>query len=95
MKIRSVIIPQSVLDKLQWKHSVSGREVREILERNPKIRRIERCYVACEDLYAASGQTEFGRYLIVYFIHKSTTDALVISAREMDEQEKGRYGKKK
>ncbi len=95
MNIRSIIIPESVLDKLQWKHSVSGREVQEIFDGKPKIRKVERGNVSGEDLYAALGQTEFGRYLVVYFIYKLTTDALVISAREMDEHEKRSYGKKK
>lgn len=40
------------------------------------------------------GQTESGRYLIVFFIHKQDGRALIISARNMDHAEKRRYGRK-
>jgi hypothetical protein len=33
--------------------------------------------VAGEDLYAAMGQTEVGRYLMVFFVYKTTGEALV------------------
>ena len=45
-----------------------------------------------ENLYTALGQTEDGRYLIVFFIHKATNEALVISAREMTKKERRSYG---
>jgi uncharacterized DUF497 family protein len=41
------------------------------------------------------GQTEAGRYLIVFFIHKKSGAALVISARDMTPKERRRYGRKK
>ncbi|MFQ6044123.1 MAG: hypothetical protein ACE5PV_24980, partial [Candidatus Poribacteria bacterium] len=43
---------------------------------------------------SVSGQTEAGRYLIVFFIYKLNQDALVISARNMDRRERRRYGRK-
>jgi hypothetical protein len=46
-----------------------------------------------ENLYAALGQTRAGRYLIVYFVHKKTGEALMISARDMTRKEKRTYGK--
>jgi uncharacterized DUF497 family protein len=45
-----------------------------------------------ENIYAAYGQTESGRYLTVFFIHKPGNLALIISARDMDEKERKRYG---
>jgi uncharacterized DUF497 family protein len=39
-------------------------------------------------------QTEAGRYLTVYFVHKPTGEALIISARDMTKQERKSYGKK-
>ena len=47
-----------------------------------------------EHLYTALGRSDSGRHLIVFFIHKSTGEALVISAREMTQKEKKSYGKK-
>lgn len=35
-----------------------------------------------------------GRYLVVFFIYKLNRVALVISAREMDDKERKRYGRK-
>jgi uncharacterized DUF497 family protein len=40
------------------------------------------------------GQTDGGRYLSVFFIHKPGNLALVISARDMDAAERRRYGRK-
>lgn len=37
------------------------------------------------------GQTESGRYLIVFFIYKSTREALILSARDMDKKERRQY----
>ena len=47
-----------------------------------------------ENMYSAMGQTEEGRYIIAFFIHKQDGRALIISARSMDEAEKKRYGRK-
>jgi len=45
-------------------------------------------------MYAAFGQTDEGRYLIVFFIYKRDGRALIISARDMDDSEKRLYGRK-
>jgi uncharacterized DUF497 family protein len=44
--------------------------------------------------YSAWGQTDAGRYLIVFFIHKSANTALILSARDMDDKERQRYERK-
>ncbi len=44
-------------------------------------------------MYAGYGRTDAGRYLTVFFIHKPGGLALIISARDMDEKERRRYGK--
>ncbi|MGQ9627083.1 MAG: CopG family antitoxin [Anaerolineae bacterium] len=41
-----------------------------------------------EKLAVASGQTNAGRYLIVFFIHKAANTALILSVRDMDEKER-------
>jgi uncharacterized DUF497 family protein len=50
--------------------------------------------VAGENLYRALGQTDGGRYLAVFFIHKGRGGALVISARDASLKERRSYGKK-
>jgi uncharacterized DUF497 family protein len=47
-----------------------------------------------ENLYLALGQTDAGRHLAVFFIHKKTKDALILSARDMVEKERRMYGRK-
>lgn len=37
---------------------------------------------------------EGGRYLIVFFVHKRSRHALILSAREMTDSERKRYAKK-
>jgi uncharacterized protein len=92
MKIAGIIWLRDVVDKLAWKHAVTTDEVEEVFNHMPHYRFVERGDVEGEDLYAALGQTEAARYLIVYFVHKSTSEALVVSAREMTPREKKAYG---
>jgi uncharacterized DUF497 family protein len=44
-------------------------------------------------VYAALGQTENGRYLIVFFILKKDGRAIILSARDMTLSERKRYEK--
>ena len=94
MKIKEIILLPSIIDKLIWKHHVSEQEVREALRNQPKFRKIKNGKVEDEDLYSALCETNQGRYLIIFFIHKKTLDALVISARDMNDHERKKYGKK-
>jgi uncharacterized DUF497 family protein len=95
MTIRHIFIRATVLDKLQWKHDITEAEVREVFRNKPLILKAERGDVPGEDLYSALGQTDAGRYIVIYYVQKLSKDALVISARNMNEAEKKRYGKKK
>jgi len=94
MKVTGIIWLRNVVDKLQWKHNVTTDEAEEVFNRSPRYRFIETGDVEGEDLYAALGQTESGRYLVVYFVHKATGEALIVSAREMTKKERRTYGKK-
>lgn len=58
------------------------------------IRFAERGHYHDEDLYAAYGQTEAGRYIIVFFVLERGRQALVISARDMDGKERKTYGRR-
>ena len=94
MKINGVIWLRNVIDKLLWKHNVTTDEVEEVFNHSPRYRFLQKGDVEAEDLYLALGQTEAGRYLIIFFLHKVTGEALVISARDMTKKERKLYGKK-
>ena len=49
---------------------------------------------AGENVYSASGPTEDGRYLIVFFVHKADGTALTLSARDMTRAERRIYERK-
>ena len=69
-------------------------EVEEVLSGNCRIFKREIGKVEGEDLYNALGRTEGGRYLSIFFIRKLTNKALIITAREMNKNERRRYEKK-
>jgi uncharacterized protein len=80
-----------ILDKIAVKHHVTQDEVEEIVFNAPQYRFVEAGYNPGEDVYSASGQTDAGRYLIVFFIHKPNNTALILSARDMDKKERRHY----
>lgn len=94
MRISGVIWLKDVIDKLAWKHNVSTDEVEQSFAGRPRFKFVERGRFEGENLYAAYGRTDSGRYLTVFFIHKKTGEALILSARDMDRKERKRYGKK-
>lgn len=94
MKVTGVIWLRTVVDKLLRKHNVTTEEVEEVFNRRPRYRFIEVGDVEGEDMYSAMGQTDAGRYLIIYFVHKIGDEALIISARDMTSKERRTYGKK-
>jgi len=55
---------------------------------------IEKGKIKGEDLYVALGRTDAGRYLVVFFIMKTSKEALIVTARDMTEKERRRYEKK-
>jgi hypothetical protein len=66
MYIIDVIWLPYIIDKLAWKHHVTPEEVEEVLFDNPLYRKVQQGHILGEDLYAALGQTEAGRYLIIF-----------------------------
>ena len=94
MNITGYIWREDVVDKLAWKHSVRAREVTELFENRPRIERIERGHRPGEDLYLALGQSDSGRYLTVFFVYKQDGRALIVTARDMMQKERRRYGKR-
>ena len=93
MRIEGIVWLRSVADKLAAKHGVETWEVEELLNNRPKFRFVEKRVRAGENVYAALGRTEGGRYLLVLFIYKRTRKALLISARKMAVNERRLYAK--
>jgi uncharacterized DUF497 family protein len=83
-----------IIEKLEAKHQVSQDEVEEVFFNAPRYRFVESGHRPGEDVYSASGQTDSGRYLIVFFIHKTGNTALVLTARDMDSKERRRHERK-
>lgn len=91
MRLNEVIWKDYFVDKIEVKHGVSIDEVEEVLFGKPHVRRVQRGHIKGEDLYSAYGQTDAGRYLIVFFIRKESAAALPISARDMTDSEERYY----
>lgn len=94
LKIAVFVWLEEIVQKLIWKHSVETEEAREIFLNNLKFRFVEKGHRKDENVYAAFGQTDAGRYLACYFVHKNDNCALVLSARNMTSAERKRYGRK-
>lgn len=93
MNITGYIWREDVIGKLAWKHHVQVEEVVEVFYNKPRIERLERGHRPGEDLYVSLGQTDGGRYLIIFFIHKKDGQALIVTARDMTKKERRRYGR--
>jgi uncharacterized DUF497 family protein len=93
--IRHIIWKDQFVEKLAAKHGVLLTEAEEVLSATPSIRKVSKGEVKGENVYAAYGQTEGGRYLIVFYILKLTGAILPISARDMDDGERRYYGRQK
>ncbi|VXD14546.1 conserved hypothetical protein [Planktothrix paucivesiculata PCC 9631] len=91
MEIFDLIFLDSIVEKIERKHNVQTQEVREVFMRFPLIRFIEKGNRQNENVYAAYGQTQTGRYLIVFFIYKEDNNALILSARDMTNAERRKY----
>ncbi len=93
MRIESVECTDLVEEKLERKHGVTLREVRQIFLNQPRIRFAEEGHTAGENVYVALGRTFGGRYMAVFFKPASKV-ALVLSARNMSDKERKSYGRK-
>ena len=94
MQIDDFIWLPDIVDKLAVKHNVTQDEAEDVFFNRPRYRFVESGHRSGEDVYSAGGQTDAGRYLIVFFIHKADNTALVLSARDMDRRERRRYERK-
>jgi len=91
VKITGFIWLGDIVEKLERKHQVLPDEVWEVFTDRPKFRFVEKGHHPDENVYAALGQTQAGRYLVVYFVYKKDKRALVLSARDMTRAERRKY----
>jgi hypothetical protein len=95
MQIDFITCPSQIEEKLLVKHNVTLFEARQVMLGSPRIRFVEKGFLKGDDVYAAFGQTQAGRYLAVFFIYKpAEATAMIISSRDMTEKERKAYGKK-
>lgn len=95
MQIYTVIWKDQFVEKLAVRHGIEMDEAEDVLFTKPHVRLFEKGHIKGENLYAAYGQTNAGRYLIVFFVLKNRTAALPISARDMTRSERKYYEKQK
>ena len=95
MIIEGFIWLTDIVDKIESKHGVTISEAENIFTGKPIFSKIEKGHIKGENLYRALGQADSGRYISVFFIYKTTHEALVISARTMTERERKYYAKRK
>jgi uncharacterized DUF497 family protein len=82
---------EEIASSLQRKHNIDRDEVESLISGNPKFRFVEKGYRPDGDVYAALGQTEAGRYLIVFFSHIQEGHARILCARDMKRAERQKY----
>ena len=91
MNIKGIIWLEEVEEKIYTKHHVTSNEVEDVLQTAKHFRFAEKGMRQNEDMYAVLGRTRAGRHLTVYFIYKTTKEALIITAREMTRKERKTY----
>jgi len=94
MRIDDFIWLPDIIEKLLDKHDVTEEEAESIFFDEPRFFFVESGHQRGEDVYAAMGRSDSGRYLIVFFIYKPGNLALILSARDMDRKERRRYERK-
>lgn len=91
MDIEGFIWLEDIVEKLWRKHQVEEHEVEAVFDDAPYYRFVEKGHREGENVYAALGKTEGGRYLMVFFVYKHNKHALIVSARDMTANERRHY----
>ncbi len=94
MHINDIVWLDEVVEKIEHKHQVHKEEVEDVFSNRPKYRKAQKGRYEGEDLYYAYGRTDSGRYLFVVFIYKTTSNALILSAKDMEDDERRLYARK-
>jgi uncharacterized DUF497 family protein len=93
MKIVGFVWLEEIVEKLEVKHQVIPEEVEQVFSNQPRVKRMNKGHYRGKDVYRALGQTDAGRYLTIFFIHKLTNEALILSGRDMDDKERKSYAR--
>jgi len=93
--LKEIIWVDTFVDKIQNKHNVTVEEVEDALVSGAIFRIAKRGKVKGEDIYVAYGKTNVGRHLLIVFIYKQNMIGLIISARDMTNNERKYYNGKK
>ncbi len=94
MGIDGFVWLRGIAEKVATKHGLAEDEVEQVFFNGPRYRFVESGYRRGEDVYAALGRTDAGRYVVVFFIHKVDKSARILSARAMVAKERRRYERK-
>jgi uncharacterized DUF497 family protein len=70
VKVEGLVWLEPIVEKLWRKHRVEPFEVEQLFANTPCFRFIEKGHRQGENLYAAMGQTDAGRYMIAFFVLK-------------------------
>jgi len=71
VRLTDVIWKTRFREKLLLKHAVTTEEAEDVIFGKAFIVKAAKGKVKHEDVYEAFGQTRYGRYLVVFFIHKT------------------------
>lgn len=85
MRFSDIEYSQAVAEKLWSKHRVEVEEVKQVLNAEVGARRTR------DGLYQVMGRSEAGRYLMVIVRDLGGGRGRLITARDMDQQERRRY----
>lgn len=91
VRIYEIIWKEQFAEKLIRKHGVTRIEVEQVLLSRPYVRKAKKGRVEGENVYVAYGQTNAGRYLLVFFINKRQGAVMPISARDMKPRQRRFY----
>ena len=94
MTIDDFIWLPDIVAKVATKHGLRQDEVEDVFFNRPRFRFVETGHLPGEDVYVATGQTNAGRFLIVFFILKPDNVALILSARDMNRSERRQHERK-
>lgn len=94
MTIDDFIWLPDIVAKVATKHGLRQDEVEDVFFNRPRFRFVETGHTSGEDVYVATGQTNAGRFLIVFFILKPDNVALILSARDMNRSERRQHERK-
>jgi len=91
VKIIGSVWPDGIAQQVHQKHNIDPDEVDEVLTGQPHFRFVEESHRTGERVYAALGQTQAGRYLVVLFMHAPDERARILWARDMRRAERKNY----